>query len=141
MYNIYTSKVVKTLKAPQFVSEKYPCPAIVFAPPETAARTGGSDESLMDVDGGDAPATIDGAARRRDSGRSKEAWVICGSETGKVVVWELNSRQVVQVLEHLSGHSSPVVAIAVSPDGQTVATGSLEPEKTVCLWRQRPPVA
>lgn len=129
VYNIHTSKVVKTLKAPQFVSEKYPSPAIVFAPPEAAARGSAPKEDSMDLDG------------RAVTERSKEAWVICGSETGKVVIWELNSRQVVQILEHSTGHSSSVVAVAVSPDGQTVATGSLEPEKTVCLWRHRRPAA
>lgn len=42
-----------------------------------------------------------------------EAWVVSGSENGNVVIWELSSRRVVQVLNQ-GGHRKPVVAIAVS---------------------------
>jgi COMPASS component SWD3 len=58
-----------------YVSEKYPCPGVVY------------------------------------SGGGKEAWVIAGSENGKVVIWEMGSRRVIQVLE---GHRNAVVALAVS---------------------------
>jgi hypothetical protein len=43
--------------------------------------------------------------------RKNEAWVVAGSENGRVVIWEMGSRRVVQVLED---HTSPVVALAVS---------------------------
>ena len=111
IYNIHTSKVLKTLRAPtQFISERYPCPAIVFP-------------KLTD-EGGTVGATK----------KSLDAWVVSGSENGKVVLWELSSRRVAQVLEE-KGHKTPVVAIAVSPDGRTIASGSLEPERMVHLWR------
>lgn len=101
IYNIHTSKVLKTLKAPtQFISEKYPCPALLFpALPSEGVNT--------------------------------DAWVVSGSENGKIVLWELSSRRVAQLLE---GHKTPVVALAVSPDGRTLATGSLEPESSIQIW-------
>jgi COMPASS component SWD3 len=85
------------------------------------------------------------------AGKKSDAWVVSGSENGKVVIWELSSRQIVQVLAE-GGHRSPVVALAVSgpsprgpgdfaraddqvsPDGRTMATGSLEPEKILHIW-------
>lgn len=65
----------------------------------------------------------DERSRRR---KRKEAWVIAGSENGKLVIWELESRRVIQVLGEgdqsvpngtkagTSGHRKPVVALAVS---------------------------
>lgn len=63
--------------------------------------------------------------------RAAEAWLMSGSENGKVVIWDVKSRSVVAILE---GHDRPVVAIAVSPDGRRIASGSLEPEKTIRIW-------
>lgn len=67
----------------------------------------------------------------------REAWVVSGSENGKVVIWELGSRRVIQVLEGTGteAHQRPVVALAVHPDGRSIATGSLEPEKVIHIWR------
>lgn len=67
----------------------------------------------------------------------QEAWVVSGSENGKVVIWELGSRRVIQVLEGTGteAHQRPVVALAVHPDGRSIATGSLEPEKVIHIWR------
>jgi COMPASS component SWD3 len=69
--------------------------------------------------------------------KRREAWVVSGSENGKVVIWELGSRRVIQVLEGTGAeaHQRPVVALAVHPDGRSIATGSLEPEKVIHIWR------
>lgn len=138
IYNIHTSKVLKTLRAPTvFVSEKFPCPALLY--PAIIAEDG------MDID-----------TNGTDSHKAKtkgEAWVVSGSENGNVVIWELSTRRVAQVLDD-GGHTTPVVAVAVShimrctkarrsragadqqvsPDGRRLATGSLEPEKIIHLW-------
>lgn len=37
-------------------------------------------------------------------------WIVSGSEDGKVWLWDLQTREVVQVLE---GHGDTVVAVAV----------------------------
>jgi COMPASS component SWD3 len=60
-----------------------------------------------------------------------EAWLVSGSENGKIVIWDVGSRNVVGILE---GHETPIVALAVSPDGRRIASGSLEPEKTIRIW-------
>ena len=118
IYNIHTSKVLKTLRAPNsFVSEKYHSPAFTY-PALPSSSSGGME--------------IDSVQPSQPS--KGEAWVVCGSENGKVVIWELSSRRVAQVLEE-GGHQAPVVALAVSPDGRTIASGSLEPERLVHIWR------
>ncbi len=47
----------------------------------------------------------------------------------QVTIWDVASRK--QVLK-LTGHQGPVLAIACSPDGKTIATGSVD--RTVRLW-------
>lgn len=74
---------------------------------------------------------VDGEAKDASASSKPPAWVIAGSENGKVVIWDLQDRRVLQVLE---GHVSPVVAVAVTPDGRTIATGALEPDRTIKLW-------
>lgn len=69
-------------------------------------------------------------------GKGKEAWVIAGSENGKVVIWDLSSRQVVQVLgEEGGGHGQAVLGLAVSADGKRVASGCMEPDNGIKIWR------
>lgn len=118
IYSLHTAKVLKTLQANDYVSEKFPTPAIVFAAPGGAGLANGHGaEDAMDVDVVGAV----GAAR-----------VVAGSENGHVVIWDLQDRRVVQVLE---GHDAPVVALAVHPDGRTIATGALEPDKKIKVWQ------
>ncbi|WVF70044.1 hypothetical protein IAT40_004831 [Kwoniella sp. CBS 6097] len=162
IYNIHTSKVLKTLRAPGvYTSEKFPCPAIVFAAPRH--HTAGSDsdikaidEGAMDVDvvghNGDPNGVqgdqmqVDGEAQDSSASPSKkglglgrtkaeEAWIVTGSENGKLVIFDLQSKRVVQVLQGAEEHRSAVVAVAVHPNGKIIASGSLEPEKAIKLWR------
>ncbi|KAK4684037.1 COMPASS component SWD3, partial [Tremellales sp. Uapishka_1] len=92
--NFHTAKVLKTLRAPGiYVNEKYPCHAVVYQ-----ALPRGTE-----------------AIETSDRGRRKkklEAWVMTGSENGKLLVWDLQSRTVLQVLE--GGHENAVTAVAVS---------------------------
>lgn len=129
VYNITNGKVLKTLRAPtDFVSEKFPCPALCFpAARETHAN---GDFMALDVD---ETSSAKAAPSRK---ASKEAWVASGSENGRTVIWELSSRQVLQVLE-AQNCNTPIVAVAVSPDGRCIATGTLEPDKTIRLWSIR----
>lgn len=68
----------------------------------------------------------------------KEAWIMATTGEidpaagGKVVIWELGTRRQVQTLEE---HKTQVVALAIHPTGRFVATGSLEPEKIINIWR------
>lgn len=129
VYSLHTGKVLKTLRAAEYVSERYPSPAIVYGAPEPANNANGTkaEKDSMDVDSAlPSAAPSPGASRKGPS-----ALVVAGSENGKVVVWDLQDRRVVAVLE---GHTSPIVALAVSPDGRMVASGSLEPERSMRLW-------
>jgi COMPASS component SWD3 len=112
IYNIHTSNVLKTFRHASYVSERFPCPATVY---ERPCRTESDPTEAMNLD--ETP--------------KAEAWLISGSENGKIVIWDVGSRNVVGILE---GHERPVVALAVSPDGRKIASGSLEPEKTIRIW-------
>ncbi|TXT06719.1 uncharacterized protein COLE_06050 [Cutaneotrichosporon oleaginosum] len=81
----------------------------------------------MDLDGSAAPSAAPSPGRPK----GPAALVVAGSENGAVIVWDLQDRRVVSVLE---GHTAPVVALAVSPNG-TIASGTLEPECSIRLWR------
>lgn len=145
IYSLHNGKVLKTLQAAEYTSERYPCNAIIFAGWEGeqpnghgAAKEGGGDamdvDEVVAVEGvnghGGGRAVVAADARRRGA-TPRPAWVVAGSENGKVVIWDLQDRRVLQVLE---GHTSPVVAVAVHPDGRTLATGSLEPNNVIKLW-------
>jgi len=112
IYNIHTSNVLKTFRHASYVSERFPCPAIVYERPR---KSESESADTMNID--ETPKT--------------EAWLVSGSENGKIVIWDVGSRNVVGILE---GHERPVVALAVSPDGRRIASGSLEPEKTIRIW-------
>lgn len=60
------------------------------------------------------------------------AWILATGDGGRITIWDLSTRRVVQVLDK---HVSAAVALAVSPNGRMIATGSIEPEKVVHVWR------
>ncbi|KAK6903999.1 hypothetical protein I203_107511 [Kwoniella mangroviensis CBS 8507] len=131
IYNIHTSKVLKTIQAPGvYISEKYPCPAIIFeSPPVSQEQDQDQDQDGMDIDhnhNGIANGNV------KKSKESNPALIVSGSENGKIVIWDLQSKNVCQVLQ---GHLNTVVAIAVHPNGRIIASGGLEPEKSIRLWR------
>lgn len=147
---MYTAKVLKTMSAPGlFVSDKHPCPALLFAaPPRVALHSAnGAPDEGMDIgahsgpgvngaNGTNGTAHLGSSAVAAPSTSRPDAWIVTGSENGKTVVFDLGSKQVVQVLEQDGPHgTSPVVALAVSPDGRTIATGSLEPGKIIHIWQ------
>ncbi|WVQ68988.1 uncharacterized protein L199_007199 [Kwoniella botswanensis] len=131
IYNIHTSKVLKTIQAPGvYISEKYPCPAIIFeSPPVSQEQEQDQDQDGMDIDHNDNGITN---GNMKKSKESNPALIVAGSENGKIVIWDLQSKNVCQVLQ---GHLNTVVAIAVHPNGRIIASGSLEPEKSIRVWR------
>lgn len=62
----------------------------------------------------------------------KEHEVVSGSDDGTIVRWDLHSAGVVQRLE---GHGDAVTGLDVHPDGRTIASSSLEKDRTINIWR------
>lgn len=48
--------------------------------------------------------------------KMRDAWIISGSENGKLIIWDIQSKRVLQILEGDPSHSCSVVALAVSQD-------------------------
>lgn len=48
--------------------------------------------------------------------KMRDAWIISGSENGKLIIWDIQSKRVLQILEGDISHSCSVVALAVSQD-------------------------
>lgn len=59
------------------------------------------------------------------------AFVACGDESGKTVLWDVSTKEVLQVLE---GHDGPVLGVDTSPSRDVIATCGLD--GTVRLWKK-----
>jgi cytochrome c len=55
--------------------------------------------------------------------------IVTGGEDGRIAIWQPGGQSPVRVLE---GHTAPIVALSVSPDGATLASASWD--RTVRLW-------
>lgn len=64
---------------------------------------------------------------------AKWAFVACGSEDGKTYIWDVSSKEVLQILD---GHEGPVLATDVGLQDQTLVTCGTD--KTIRLWKRRP---
>lgn len=60
--------------------------------------------------------------------------IVTGSETGKLVLYDINSRRVRQVLE---GHSDAVLAVAAHDTEELMVSGGMTEDKTVQFWRPK----
>ncbi|CAL1268231.1 unnamed protein product [Larinioides sclopetarius] len=61
-------------------------------------------------------------------------YVVSGSEDNNVYIWHLNSRNLVQTLE---GHSDVVLCVDCHPEQNVIASGSLDSENNIKLWKMR----
>lgn len=63
----------------------------------------------------------------------KWAFAACGSEDGSTVLWDVSSKEVLQVIP---GHDGVVLGVDVNLHDQTLATFGVD--KTIRLWRRQP---
>ena len=57
--------------------------------------------------------------------------IVTGSETGKILLYDINSRKVHQVLE---GHTDAVLAVDAHDKKELIASGGMTQDKTVQFW-------
>jgi len=59
-------------------------------------------------------------------------WIISGSADNTVCIWDINSSE---LLQRLDGHDDIVVAVSAHPSSDIIASGALDSDKTVRLWK------
>jgi WD40 repeat protein len=65
-----------------------------------------------------------------------ERWIVVGRHDGMMQIWDANT---LQVLKTWQAHAGAIAAVVFSPDGQLMATASLD--STIKLWRDFAEVA
>lgn len=58
-------------------------------------------------------------------------WIVSGSEDGAAYIWNLQTKEIMQ---RLTGHKAPVIALSCHPIDNIIATGALAPDNSVKLW-------
>lgn len=75
-------------------------------------------------------------AKRAEEDEAAQTWafVACGDEEGRTVIWDVSSKEVLQILPN---HQGPVLGVDASPSGEAIATGGLDGTIKV-WWRAKP---
>ncbi|GAB7360975.1 hypothetical protein MBLNU230_g0958t1 [Neophaeotheca triangularis] len=69
----------------------------------------------------------------KDDEPQQWAFAACGSEDGKTVLWDVNSKEVMQTLQ---GHDDVVLGVEIGLEDQTILTCGLD--KTIKIWKRSP---
>ncbi|KAK4574155.1 WD domain protein [Recurvomyces mirabilis] len=71
-----------------------------------------------------------------DSEEEQWAFAACGSDDGRVLLWDVSSKE---VLQEVQGHEGAVLGVDVSGQTQQMVTCGLD--KTIRVWKMRPVVS
>lgn len=81
--------------------------------------------------------SADSKSHQEDRAESDEAstwaYVACGSEDGSTVLWDVSSKEILQVVK---GHDGVVLGVDLNLHDETLATCGVD--KTIRLWRRQP---
>ncbi|EDV49681.2 WD repeat-containing protein 61 [Drosophila erecta] len=99
------------------------------------ACTWGRDTAAPDADdAGTEPEEENPFDFDKKEARPKD-FIVTGGLDDLVKVWDLQEDNTLKLRHKLKGHALGVVSVAVSSDGQTIASSSLD--STMCLWDAR----
>ncbi|KAK5107287.1 hypothetical protein LTR62_001416 [Meristemomyces frigidus] len=79
---------------------------------------------------------VDMAEEEEEGDVEKWAFAVGGSDDGRVLVWDVSSKE---VLQELQGHDGAVLGVDISGVSQLMATCGLD--KTIKIWKRRPVVS
>lgn len=75
--------------------------------------------------------TAEGTKNEADESKQEWAFAACGDESGRTVIWDVNSKEVLQVLE---GHDGPVLGVDTSLLNDAIVTCGHD--GTVRVWKR-----
>ncbi|KAK5138032.1 hypothetical protein LTR08_005829 [Meristemomyces frigidus] len=113
LWNYVEGRVVKTYQG--HTNEKFSV--------GTAFGTYGVERGLLDA------LDLDGEGQERKE--KQWAFTTCGSEDGRTVLWDVNSKE---VLQELHGHEGVALGVDVGLEDQTIVTCGKD--KTVRVWKR-----
>ncbi|MEH2088406.1 WD40 repeat domain-containing protein [Nostoc sp.] len=121
VWNLQTKKIIHIFQGHRLIHGHQP---IFLSPQANILASGGADNRintiiLWDLIRGEKIHTLEGSAPVAFSTDAKV--IVSGGADNTIIVWDLQTGEKLCILE---GHSSRIVDIAISPDGQTIVSSS-----------------
>lgn len=89
-----------------------------------------ADDSISDKDD-DIPETDEWNGRRSPKAATPKDFIVTGGLDNQVKIWDVKDQKL-KLRQDLTGHSLGVVSVAISTDGNTIASSSLD--SGLCFW-------